>query len=74
MKKQIEETVLKLPSLHQIDDVVTVQWNKQRIKGCIISVKFTDYGKVLYDISISVFKDDSTEIHDVESEFVTKEE
>lgn len=68
--REIEDKVQKLPSYHQIDDNVHVLMNKQRLFGRIISVKFTDYGKVFYDISVQVNKDDDTELHDVDAMYV----
>ena len=45
-----------MESRHQISDVIVVDFYESgKLTGEIIAIKFTDYGKVLYDIRIRPF-------------------
>ena len=61
---------LKLPSAHQVGATVDVDFqNSKHLSECqVAAVKFTDNGKVLYDIRIPVgFNEDSCVIEGVDS-------
>lgn len=66
---------LNLPSTHQVDATVDVHLGKNNcLRNCkVAAVKFTNYGKVLYDINVLVdFDLDSYSlINNVDSLFVT---
>jgi hypothetical protein len=67
-------SVLKLPSVHQIGATVDVDFgNSKYLKSCeVVAVKFTDYGKILYDVRVPVkFDDQSTVIESIDSILVT---
>lgn len=64
---------LTLPSAHQVGATVDVNFgNSKYLKSCkVAGVKFTDYGKVLYDIQVPVgFDDQSTVIEGIDSALV----
>lgn len=73
--------VYKLPSEHQVDDVVDVSFGSTGfIKECrVIKVHFSD-SKVLYDVSVPVVCENLegntntsfTRIYNIDSAFVTK--
>jgi hypothetical protein len=65
---------LKLPSAHQVGATVDVNFgNSKYLKSCeVAAVKFTDYGKVLYDVKVPVgFDDLSTVIENIDSSLIT---
>jgi hypothetical protein len=67
---------LRTPSVYQIDDTVNIDFgNSHFLKNCqIVAVKFTNYGKTLYDIQIPVgFDDQITIIKEVDSLLISAE-
>ena len=75
-KEKLLETI-KLPSHFQVDEEVSLQFNKDVIKNCLISaVHFKNEGKVRYDIKIIVGENNgeyiTTTIKDVDSVWVIK--
>jgi hypothetical protein len=75
------ESQIKLPSAYQVGDIVDVNFSKenklQQVTVC--AVKFTSYGKVLYDIALTLDPEESdepyqeldhTKVYDVDSFFV----
>lgn len=63
---------IKLVSQHQINDIVKLSFGRQDAKYTVIAVKFTNTGKVLYDLYINLTMVVETEIKDVDSYFVEK--
>lgn len=66
---------LKLPSSHQVDAIVDVNLGEKNcLRDCkVAAVKFTNYGKVLYDIDVLIDFDLDiySLIENVDSVFVT---
>jgi hypothetical protein len=63
----------KLPSAFQVGQIVELDFYYSRIKGCEISaVKFTDYGKVYYDVLVPLNEGEQTILKDVDSICVVK--
>ena len=65
---------LKLPSAHQVGATVDIDFgNSKYLKCCeIAAVKFTDQGKVLYDIHVPVeFDSITTVIKEVDGILIT---
>lgn len=63
---------IKLPSAHQVGQLVNINFNKfTSLEEVIVSaVRFTDYGKVLYDVKIYVGEDNYTNVVGIDSYFV----
>jgi len=67
-------SVLKLASTHQIGSIIDIDFgNSKYLKSCeVAAVKFTGYGKVLYDVRVPVgFGDQSIVIENIDSVLVT---
>ena len=71
--KLLKEKTL-LPSKHQIDDIVNVNFGKVGlVTGCkIIKVHFT-HGKVFYDVSVNINTSHITRLYNIDSVFVSKD-
>ncbi len=62
---------IKLPAQFQIGQQVELDFYYSRIKGCeIAAARFTDYGKVYYDVLIPLNEGEQTIVKDVESNCV----
>lgn len=62
-------------SYHAVGDIVDLDFqNSKYMKGCSVAgVKFTDYGKVLYDIRVPfLLEDDTVLLEGVDSIVVVK--
>ncbi len=62
---------MKLPSAHQIDDVVLLSIKFANLECTISGVRFTE-GKVRYDLWIDLDDNNHTIIENVDSCFVTQ--
>lgn len=64
-----QELNKELFSSHSIGDSVDIDFkNSKYIKGCkVAAVKFTDYGKVLYDIAVPFAYDYTTVLQNLDS-------
>jgi hypothetical protein len=67
-------------SRHEIEDTVILNfYNSGKITGKICGVRFTDYGKVLYDVKIRPFVNEpqnekfETVVKEIDSYFVETE-
>lgn len=66
---------ITLVSAFQVGEIVNVDFmNSKQLRHCkVAAVKFTDYGKVLYDIQVPVgFKDQVTVIKSVDSGLIVR--
>jgi len=70
--KEMNMENLNLPSKYQIDDIINVNFgNSNYLKSCqIAAVKFTNEGKILYDIEVHIIGFDNTTIENIDSAFI----